>query len=94
MSKNSLIELEKSIDLDEDLIDKLSNHMEDAINCVLNDEPDKDGRIELLTIVLSLASQLSVELDVEYSGFIDMAASFYNEARQEDGEHLDISKLN
>lgn len=97
-NKNSdvkAIEFEEEITLDNDLMLKFSQEIERVVNDVLDDEPDKDGRIELLTILFSLAAQLSIEMEVEQMSYMDMASAFFNEVQTQLTEQdTDISKLN
>lgn len=82
------------VKLDPELLESLSGSIEDAVNDVLTNEPHKDGRIEVLTIVMSLAAQLSVELGVEEDSFVSLATTFRDQAEQELVEDIDISLLN
>ena len=73
---------EDDYELDNSLIAELSYNIEQAMNKVL-DNSNKDGRLELLTILYSLSAQLSINLGVDKDNYIEVLDSFYEQSQEE-----------
>jgi hypothetical protein len=72
-----IIEVEHQLNLD--IVHKLSDKIEHTINSALESEQGA-GRIELLAVLLSFASQVSIETGIEKESYMDMVRSFYCES--------------
>jgi hypothetical protein len=70
---------EVEVELDMEIIEEFADKIEAAISDVLDDD-EKDGRIELLTVLLSLSSQIAFDLGVERSSYQEMALDFYDQS--------------
>jgi hypothetical protein len=71
-----IIEVEHELDLD--IVHKLSDKIEHTVNNALEDE--SGGRVELLAVLLSFASQVSIGMGVEKESYMDMVRSFYGDS--------------
>lgn len=76
-SEAEIIEVEHKLDLD--VVRKLSDKIEHTVNSALENE-DTDYRIELLAVLLSFASQVSIETGIEKESYMDMVRSFYGDS--------------
>ena len=66
--------------LNEDLVDELNNAMEKAINRVIQNHEDLDPRVEILTVLLSFASQVAQDMDIDDKTFTRICDQFYQES--------------
>lgn len=73
-------EVEK--DLDEKIMDDFASKLEFAINMVLQDHADMDCRLELLSTLLSFASQVGKDVGIEETNFKELAEQFYKEQEE------------
>lgn len=87
--------------LDDELMQQFGSKIEKAINSVIKKNSDKDPRIELLTILMSFAAQVSQDLGIEEEAFSDLANTMYQEVSESDDEEtyneeedLNIKNLN
>lgn len=87
--------------LDDELMQQFGSKIEKAINSVIKKNSDKDPRIELLTILMSFAAQVSQDLGIEEEAFSDLANTMYQEVSESDDketyneeEDLNIKNLN
>lgn len=78
MTKDLIEEVE--IELDMEVIEKFANKIEIAIQDVLDEDLEKDGTVELLTVLLSLSSQVAFDLGVEKTSYQEMALEFYEQS--------------
>src|ERR1700748_676753 len=69
-------------DLDDDLLQKFSSKLESAINDVITDNLDMDPRLELLTTLVSFAAQVSQDLGIDQTKFIEISTEFYQQAEE------------
>ena len=72
-----IVEVEHQLDLD--IVHKLSDKIEHTVNSALEDV-DADARVELLVVLLSFASQVSIEMSVERESYMEMVESFYDDS--------------
>jgi len=72
-----IVEVEHQLDLD--IVQKLSDKIEHTVSSALEDV-DADARVELLAVLLSFASQVSIEMGVERESYMEMVESFYNDS--------------
>lgn len=82
----------QEFDLNDELMDDFASKLEFAINMVLQDHPDTDCRIELMSTLLSFASQVAQDLGIDDADFKDLADQFYNNSAEE--EPFDVSQSN
>ncbi len=86
---------EAEIKLDEDVINHLGNEIQNAIELVVNDHITKDVRIELVNVLMSIASQVSIDVSIGCDEFLGIADYFYEEGLKiAEEEKIDLSKLN
>lgn len=81
-------------ELDDKLIQKFAARLEVAINKVLAENPGKDLRSELLTTLMSFASQVAQDIGMDQKNFIDLSGDFYQDTDQEPVEPQKKSKTN
>lgn len=79
-----IIELED--ELDERLLEQFADGIEKEINHVLSKNTNKDGRKELVNVLLSLVAGLSLDMEVSYEEFLDLASLFYEESKKAEDE--------
>lgn len=78
-------------DLDEELMQQFTDKLEGAINQVLQNNTDKDSRLELLTTLLSFASQVALDIGIEASAFTELSDQFYLDASEQvEEEYLEM----
>lgn len=71
-----IVEVEHQLDLD--IVHKLSDKIEHTVNSILEDV-GADSRVELLAVLLSFASQVSIDMGVERESYLEMVESFYDD---------------
>ncbi len=81
-------------DFDDELVAQFSDAIENTINNIFDDNISKDGRLELITVLLSIASQLAIDIELSSDYYADIACDFYEEAAKAISSEIDISKLN
>ena len=69
-------------ELNDELLQKFSSKLESAINDVISDNIDTDSRLELLTTLVSFAAQVSQDLGIDQSKFIEISSEFYQQAEE------------
>jgi hypothetical protein len=84
---------EDVIELDEDVLQQFGTEIQTAIEIVVHDNMDRDVRIELVNILMSIAAQVSVDVGINENEFMGMADFFYGEG-QKIVEETDISEMN
>lgn len=72
----------EEIELDLNLIDKLSESIISAVENTLEQE-EADISLELLTVLSSVGSQLAVDLGLERDSYLNMLAALYEESEEE-----------
>ncbi len=86
---------EKEIELSQEVINQFGKEIQTAINIVVDDNIDKDIRIELVNVLMSIASQISIDVGIDADEFLGMADFFYEQGENlAESEELDISTLN
>jgi hypothetical protein len=88
------IELEEDI-LDDELMKQFADTIEKSIVWVFSKNVTKDGRRELVNILMSLAASISTDIDISDDEFLNLACYYHEEASEhDDSEEIDKSKLN
>ena len=85
-----IIELED--ELDEKLIEEFAEGIEQEINEVFKRNLDKDGRQELVNVLMSLAASLSLDMEVSSEEFLELASLFYEESERAEEELNEYDK--
>ncbi|HVI40587.1 MAG TPA: hypothetical protein VM577_08005 [Anaerovoracaceae bacterium] len=67
-------------ELDEGLMKEFAAKLEDGINQVLQNNLDKDPRLELLTTLLSFASQVALDIGIEEQSYQELSSQFYQDS--------------
>lgn len=76
-------------ELDEQLMQQFASKLEGSINEVLQHNIDKDPRLELLTTLLSFASQVALDIGIEEESFNTLSSQFYQDSSDQiEEEHL------
>ena len=70
-------------DLDEELMQQFAKKLEGGINEVLQDNIEKDPRLELLSTLLSFASQVALDIGIEESSFTELSSQFYQDSSEQ-----------
>ncbi len=65
--------------LDEELIEQFSAKLEKAINSVIKKHKEKDSRVELLTVLVSFASQVAQDAGMSAENFEEFAMSLFEQ---------------
>ena len=84
---------EDVIELDEDVLQQFGTEIQTAIEIVVHDNMERDVRIELVNILMSIAAQVSVDVGINDNEFMGMADFFYGEG-QKIADETDISEMN
>jgi len=100
MTKNN--ENEDTVFLDEKLIEKFARKIEKAINSILDTNEYESYSLELLLVLLSFSSQISIDIQMDEEDFTHFIKETYKKVIDEMGEdiknknieELDISQLN
>ena len=89
------ITVEEDADLDVEVLHSLNDKIQNTIDLVVNHYLSQDIRLEIVNILLSIASQVSIDIGIDEDEFSGMADYFYkvNETL-DDEEEVDLSKLN
>lgn len=82
-------------ELDEEVTEAFSAKIEKAINGVIKKFPNADSRVELMTVLLSFAAQVSQDIGIIKTDFGTLSKAIYNETldgsveaeTDEDGEY-------
>lgn len=77
-------------ELDDELIRQFSSSLESAINKILAKNLEKDPRLELLTTLMSFASQVAQDLGMDEESFANLATNFYQDTCEEPEEEITI----
>ncbi|KKN70838.1 hypothetical protein LCGC14_0427300 [marine sediment metagenome] len=86
---------EEEIELDDDVISEFGNELQGAIELVVQNNITKDVRIELINVLMSIASQVSIDIGIGCDEFLGIADYFHEEGQKiADEEEIDLSKLN
>jgi hypothetical protein len=72
-------------ELDKELVEKFASKIEKVVNQIL-ENVNKNPFPELLTVLLSMGAQLSIELETDKKGFIEFASEIYDEAKKQINE--------
>lgn len=93
------VQEEEETELNQQLIDDLSDEMEVAINKVCTAHADEDPRLELLITLGNLATQVAVQSGFAKEEFIELLGNMFDEFEaMEDDEGIEItldkSKIN
>lgn len=81
-------------ELDDKLIQQFASSLETAINKVLAKNLEKDPRLELLTTLMSFASQVAQDLGMDEESFTNLAKDFYQTEEPEEEKKVKPSKKN
>lgn len=79
-----IIELED--ELDEELLEQFADGIEREVNHVFSKNLEKDGRRELVNVLMSLAAGLSLDMEVPHEEFLELASLFYEESEKAEDE--------
>lgn len=77
-----------SSDFDPKVLEEFSNKIEEDINIMLDQTPEQDIRGELITVLISVAAQISQEIGMPLEDFVDMSAQFFQDAEETTGEEV------
>ena len=78
---DDLLEIEVELDeLDADLMSEITDSLEIEIQRIFNNNITKDGRKELMYVLLSLSATLMVDTGGTLDDLLDLVAYFYDEA--------------
>jgi len=101
MSKKKNVEIEVEVDeseeieLSQEVINQFSKEIQTAINIVVDENIEKDIRIELINVLMSISSQLSIDVGIGEDEFMSMSEFFFQEGQKiVEEDKVDISTLN
>ncbi len=94
-SSEIVIEFELDEDeLDGDIIDMLSERLERLVKEVFDDQ-EKDGRLELIHILMSVSAQVALDTGMNKEDFMELSDYIFGESKEfVEEEEIDITKLN
>lgn len=93
-SSEIVVEFELDEDeLDWEIIDMLSERLENLVQEVFNDW-EKDGRLELIHILTSVSAQVALDTGMNKEDFMKLADYIFGESQEFVEEEIDITKLN
>ena len=94
-SSEIVIEFELGEDeLDSDIIDMLSERLESLVKEVFDDH-EKDGRLELIHILMSVSAQVALDTGMNEEDFMELSDYIFGESKEfVEEEEIDITKLN
>jgi hypothetical protein len=86
---------EEEMESDKSVIQQFSDEIQVAVDIVIDNNMPNDIRIELIHVLTSIATQISIDFGISRDEFLGMANYFYEEGQKiVDEEEEDISKLN
>jgi hypothetical protein len=68
--------------LNENLLETLASNLEVTINDTLDEYPELDPRIELLTTLLSFAGKVAQDLEITQTNYLDLAKQFFQDLKK------------